>query len=185
MVGVRFKRGPDGRERDQQFHEFVAARRDRLVQTARLLTAGDMFLAEDLVQAALTKLYVSWPAFRRADNPDAYVRRVLVNALTDERRRIWRRFERPVAQLPDHSGPDSVRDSDPELARALAELPPKMRAAVVFRFLYELDVAETAEALGCSVGTVKSQTARALAKLRVSLTPVLDPDFQQYEQKVS
>lgn len=186
MVGVRQKRGPDGSERDQQFHEFVADRRGRLLHTARLLTAGDMFLAEDLVQTALTKLYVSWSAFRRADNPDGYVRRVLVNALTDERKRIWRRFERPVAQLPDLSGPDAMRDSDPELARALGELPPRMRAAVVFRFFYELDVAETAEALGCSAGTVKSQTARALDKLRVSLEqPASDTVFQKSKQEVS
>ena len=66
------------RDRDEQFHDFVVSRRPRLLHTATLLTAGDTHLAEDLVQAALTKLYVAWPAFQRADNPDGYVRRVLV-----------------------------------------------------------------------------------------------------------
>ncbi len=70
-------------ERDEQFHDFVVARRAALVRTATLLTAGDPHLAEDLVQSTLTKLYVAWPAFQRADNRDGYVRRVMVNALTD------------------------------------------------------------------------------------------------------
>lgn len=83
-------------ERDEQFHSFVASRRASLLRTATLLTAGDAHLAEDLVQSTLTKLYVAWPAFRRADNPDGYLRRTLVNALTDERRRWWRRHERTV-----------------------------------------------------------------------------------------
>jgi len=168
MVNVKRNRGSGRTERDEQFHDFVADRRGHLFHTARLLTAGDAFLAEDLVQTALTKLYVSWAAFRRADNPDGYVRRVLVNVLTDERSRVWRRLERPVADIPERSGA-AADDGDPELSRALQELPPKMRAAVVFRFFYDLDVAETAEALGCSIGTVKSQTARALDKLRVAL----------------
>lgn len=169
MENVRQKRAPGGSERDREFHEFVAERRGRLLHTARLLTAGDPHLAEDLVQTALTKLYVSWTAFRRADNPDGYLRRVLVNALSDERQRIWRRFERTVADIPDRAGSAGPRESDPELARALRELPPRMRAAVVFRYLDDLDVAETAVALGCSAGTVKSQTARGLEKLRSAL----------------
>ncbi|GGL04896.1 SigE family RNA polymerase sigma factor [Mangrovihabitans endophyticus] len=161
-------------ERDEQFHDFVAGRRAALVRTARLLTAGDTHLAEDLVQAALTKLYVSWPAFRRADNPDGYVRRVLVNVLTDERRRVWRRRERPMAQLPEQPGPardPATGPADDALRQALRDLPPRMRAAVVFRYFHELGVEETADALGCSVGTVKSQTARALDKLRTALRP--------------
>lgn len=139
-----------------------------MLHTARLLTAGDAYLAEDLVQTALTKLYVSWAAFRKAGRPDAYVRRALFNALLDEKGRVWRRFERPFAEVPDR--PEvTVDDGDPELARALGELPPRMRAAVVFRFVHDLDVVDTAQAMGCSVGNVKSQTARALDKLRASL----------------
>lgn len=167
---MRQDRGPDEPGRDEQFHEFVTERRGHLLRTARLLTAGDPHLAEDLVQAALTKLYISWTAYRRAENPDGYVRRVLVNALINERRRAWWRFERPSARLPESAArAGTTDDTDPELAEALRALPPRMRAAVVFRFFHELDVAETAHALGCSVGTVKSQTARALDKLRTAL----------------
>jgi RNA polymerase sigma-70 factor (sigma-E family) len=159
-----------------QFHDFVVRRRAQLVRTATLLTAGDAHLAEDLVQSTLTKLYVAWPAFRRADNPDGYVRRVLVNALTDERRRVWRRRERTVAELPDRAGAGPAGGPvDDRLKQALRDLPVKMRAAVVFRYFYDLDVADTADALGCSPGTVKSQTARALDRLRT----VLDTQFVQ------
>jgi RNA polymerase sigma-70 factor (sigma-E family) len=160
-------------ERDEQFHDFVLARRAGLVRTATLLTAGDKHLAEDLVQQTLTKLYVGWPAFRRAGNPDGYVRRVLVNALTDERRRIWRRRERSMAELPEvpfQAGSVEVEGTE-RLRKALRELPPRMRAAVVFRYFYDLGVTETADALGCSEGTVKSQTARALDRLRDVLSP--------------
>ncbi|GAB2583494.1 RNA polymerase sigma24 factor [Paractinoplanes abujensis] len=157
-------------ERDEQFHEFVADRRKWLLQTARLLTTGDQHLAEDLVQTALTKLYVSWSAYRRAENPDGYLRRVLVNAFLTERRRSWWRFERPSDRLPDRAEAQAGPvDLDPELSQALGELPPRMRAVVVLRFFHELDVAETAAAMGCSTGTVKSQTARALDKLRLAL----------------
>ena len=152
-----------------------------MLRTARLLTAGDAHLAEDLVQTALTKLYVSWAAYRRADSPAGYVRRTLVNALMDERRRIGR-FGRPVAEIPERSAPGTPAYDDPELSRALLALPPRMRAAVVFRFVYQLDVAQTAEALGCSVGTVKSQTARALDKLRAALQPAI-PVFSALQQQ--
>jgi len=164
-------------ERDEQFHDFVLARRAGLVRTATLLTAGDKHLAEDLVQQTLTKLYVGWPAFRRADNPEGYLRRALVNTLTDERRRIWRRRERSMAELPDvpwQAGSIEADGAD-RLRKALKDLPPRMRAAVVFRYFYDLGVAETADALGCSEGTVKSQTARALDRLRDILQPHVAP----------
>jgi RNA polymerase sigma-70 factor (sigma-E family) len=153
-------------ERDEQFHGFVISHRTQLVRTATLLTAGDGHLAEDLVQATLTKLYVAWPAFRRADNPEGYLRRTLVNALTDERRRWWRRHERPVAELPDRPDAEPAADEGGGIREAMRQLPPRMRAALVFRYFYDLDVADTADALGCSEGTVKSQTARALDRLR-------------------
>ncbi|GAA4962437.1 SigE family RNA polymerase sigma factor [Actinoplanes utahensis] len=157
-------------ERDEQFHRFVASRRAALVRTATLLTAGDAHLAEDLVQSTLTKLYVAWPAFQRADNPEGYVRRTLVNALTDERRRWWRRSERSMAEVPDRAAaPHAEGDLSDGLRVALRDLPPRMRAALVFRYFYDLDVADTADALGCSEGTVKSQTARALDRLRAVL----------------
>jgi RNA polymerase sigma-70 factor (sigma-E family) len=163
---VRQDNGSGRTGRDDQFHDFVQTRRAELVRTATLLTAGDPHLAEDLVQQTLTKLYVAWPSFRNADNPDAYLRRTLTNALIDERRRLWWRRERPVAEIPDRAAPATGDLASDNIRAALAALPPKMRAALVFRYFYDLDVAETAAALGCSQGTVKSQTARALDKLR-------------------
>ncbi|BCJ45525.1 RNA polymerase sigma24 factor [Actinoplanes ianthinogenes] len=162
-------------ERDEQFHRFVVSRRSGLVRTATLLTAGDAHLAEDLVQSTLTKLYVAWPAFQRADNPDGYLRRVLVNALTDERRRWWRRREESMADVPDQPAAEPVVPGElaDGLRVALKQLPPRMRAALVFRYFYDLDVADTADALGCSEGTVKSQTARALDRLRAVIGPSL------------
>ncbi|MFY1698135.1 MULTISPECIES: SigE family RNA polymerase sigma factor [unclassified Solwaraspora] len=157
-------------ERDEQFRDFVLARRTDLVRTATLLTAGDPHLAEDLVQSALTKLYVSWPAFRRSGNPGGYVYRTLVNTLRDEWRRPWRRRERTTPDLPEHAySPVGDGGPDERLRGALRALPPRMRAAIVFRYFHDLDVAETAEALGCSQGTVKSQTARGLDRLRAAL----------------
>ena len=148
----------------------MLAQRAGLLRTATLLTAGDRHLAEDLVQSALTKLYVAWPSFQRADNPQAYTRRVLVNALSDERRRLWRRREHSTAELPELPRTDQHGEAVTDgLRTALRELPPKMRAAVVFRYFHDLTVTETAEALGCSEGTVKSQTSRALARLRSAL----------------
>lgn len=159
-------------ERDEQFHRFVVSRRSGLVRTATLLTAGDAHLAEDLVQSVLTKLYVAWPAFQRADNPDGYLRRVMVNALTDERRRWWRRREETMADVPDLPAAEPMSGEVADgLRAALKQLPPRMRAALVFRYFYDLDVADTADALGCSEGTVKSQTARALDRLRAVIGP--------------
>ncbi|MGK5680627.1 SigE family RNA polymerase sigma factor [Actinoplanes sp. URMC 104] len=168
---MRRDSGSGRTERDEQFHDFVVGRRPHLLHTATLLTAGDTHLAEDLVQAALTKLYVAWPSFQRADNPDGYVRRVLVNTLIDEKRRIWRRREQTMAVLPEVEGSASP-SSGPvgeAVQQALRELPPRMRAAVVFRYFYDLDVAATADALSCSEGNVKSQTARGLDRLRAAL----------------
>ena len=104
--------------------------------------------------------------------PHPYARRVLVNALADEHRRPWRRRERPHAVLPDRPNPTSDEGLG-GLGPALLALPPRMRAAIVFRFLHDMSVAETAAALACSEGTVKSQTARGLEHLRSAL-PSLD-----------
>ncbi len=147
-----------------------------MLRTAVLLAAGDSHLAEDLVQATLTRLYVGWAAFERAANPDAYIRRALVNALIDERRRVWRRREQTVAELPDQAAADVAGNPAGQAVRqALRELPPRMRAAVVFRYFYDLDVAATADALKCSEGTVKSQTARGLDRLRAALEQTPSP----------
>jgi RNA polymerase sigma-70 factor (sigma-E family) len=159
--------------RDEEFKEFVLTRRAGLVRTATLLTAGDDHLAEDLVQTTLSRLYVAWPRVRRLENRDAYARRALANALIDETRRPWRR-EQSLAELPDRA-PRVAAASErvEELYRALRTLAPRMRTALVYRYFHDLSVAETAEALGCSQGTVKSQTARALDRLRSEMGAVL------------
>lgn len=155
--------------RDDDFRGFVLGSRARLLRTATLLTAGDAHLAEDLVQLTLTRVYLAWPRIRPEAGPEAYARRVLVNALTDERRRPFRRRETSHAEVPDTSphAPEGLEFGP--LHAALAGLPPGMRAAVVLRHVHELSVAETADALGCSEGNVKSQTSRGLDQLRASL----------------
>ncbi|GAB6898109.1 SigE family RNA polymerase sigma factor [Kineosporia succinea] len=166
--------------RDEEFLAFVAERRGHLVRTAVLLTAGDRHLAEDLTQTTLTQLYVRWAAFRAARNPDAYVRRCLVNALIDEKRRPWHR-EQVTEEIPDSvSSFMPFEDADPDvrteaLYAGLRELPPRMRAVLVLRYFHDLNVEETAEALSCSGGTVKSQAARALTKLRRGMSARLSP----------
>jgi RNA polymerase sigma-70 factor (sigma-E family) len=168
--------------RDEEFSAFVRISRPELVRSARLLTAGDSHLAEDLVQTALARLYVAWPKVRRAGTQHAYAWRILVNAHIDEvRRPRWRR-EQPVASPPDQPGlPDPglpqafAEGIDAASVRAaLAALPPRMRASVVLRHWADFSVEETAAILGCSEGTVKSQTAKAIAKLRDLLGP--DPN---------
>jgi RNA polymerase sigma-70 factor (sigma-E family) len=160
-------------DRDSEFVEFVTAQRAALVRMARLLTAGDGAFAEDLVQTTLTRLYVHWGRVRRAGNPVGYARTSLTHAFFDEQRRAHRRRETPSelqAELP-------TRELDLDLAHtvlaALASLAPRQRAVVVLRHWLDLDVAETARVLSCSTGTVKSQNAKALDRLRTILEPTI------------
>ena len=165
-----------GSRRDEEFRAYVVERRPALLRTALLLTAGDPHLAEDLVQQTLVAMYLAWPRIRRSAGPDGYAYRSLVNALTDQRRRAFWRRERATDDLPE---PDPVPELPLEerdaVRRALAALPAGMRAAVVLRHWVELDVAETAAALGCTQGTVKSQTARGLERMR-ELLAADDPE---------
>jgi RNA polymerase sigma-70 factor (sigma-E family) len=153
--------------RDDEFRAYVSERRPALLRTATLLTAGDAHLAEDLVQQTLIRMYVAWPRIQRRLGPDGYAYRTLVNVLTDQTRRgFWRR-ERSTDALPEPAvEPELALEERDAVRRALAALPAGMRAAVVLRHWIELDVAETAAALGCTQGTVKSQTARGLERLR-------------------
>jgi RNA polymerase sigma-70 factor (sigma-E family) len=157
------------RVREDQFRAYVLQSRGSLLRTATLLASGNAHQAEDLVQTVLLRMYVSWPRIR-SDTRDAYARKILVNAHLDERRRSYARHEQNHAEVPDvavEAAPPS--DTEAAVFRALAELPPRMRAAVILRHLHDASVAETADALGCSEGTVKSQTARGLAQLRATL----------------
>lgn len=147
------------------FPEFVAVRGQALQRTAFLLTS-DWALAEDLVQTALARAYPRWERIVR-DDPEAYVRRVLVNTWSSWWRRRWR-GELPSELLPDHAGPDEYAHSDRRTAvnDALARLPKRQRAIVVLRYHEDLPEAQVAHLLGIAVGTVKSQASKALAKLR-------------------
>jgi RNA polymerase sigma-70 factor (sigma-E family) len=166
-------------EQEAQFQEFVRARWSRLVRTAYLLT-GDAHHAEDLTQTALTKAYRSWRRVSRSDNPEAYVRRMLVTCNSD-RFRKRRVAEALTAAPPELAGRDAFSGADDRstLLGALTGLPPKQRAVIVMRYWEDLSEAEVAEILGCSPGTVKSQASKGLAKLRTypGLAQVMDgPD---------
>jgi RNA polymerase sigma-70 factor (sigma-E family) len=159
--------------RDDQFRLYVTRQRGSLLRMATLLSYGNPHRAEDLVQTVLLRLYLSWTKVR-SDTRDAYVHKMLVNAHLDERRRRHVRHEVPHAEVPDV---ESVEDAEPldieaTVFRALAQLPPRMRAAVILRYVYDVSVADTADALGCSEGTVKSQTARGLAQMRAALNGI-------------
>jgi RNA polymerase sigma-70 factor (sigma-E family) len=160
------------RQDEEAFRAFAQARRPALRRTAFLM-CGDWHQADDLVQTTLVKLYVAWRRVHRGDRPDAYTRRILTRCYLDERRRPWRR-EAPAAELADRPSPAVSPDDRLDLRAALDLLPARQRATVVLRFWADASVAETADALDCSEGTVKSQTARALATLRDHLA---DPAF--------
>ena len=149
------------------FREFVEANGATLLHAARLLT-GDPQRAEDLVQTALTKLYLRWG---RAREPLAYTRRVLVSTHIDSSRRRWW-GERSTEVVPEQPGDDpglAASDDRDELRRLLGELGPQERAVVVLRYYCDLTEKDTAAALRIPVGTVKSVTARALDRLRVEV----------------
>lgn len=152
------------------FDEFVVSRSPRLLRTAYLLV-HDWALAEDLLQTALAR---AWEAWRRIDgDPEPYVRRILVNTYASSWRRRWR-GELPTADFPETgaevASPDGVVVERDRVWRALRQLPRRQRAVLVLRYFEDLSEAEVADTLGCSVGTVKSQASRALAKLRLDET---------------
>ena len=150
------------------FDSFVSGSSDRLLRTAYLL-CRDRGHAEDLVQTALLRTARRWRTARQ--QPEAYARRVVVNLAKDRWRQLSRRpQETPIesdVRLPESDG---ILDRD-ELLRATRQLAPGQRAVLVLRYFDDLSVEETAAALGCSTGTVKSQTSRALENLRAALIP--------------
>ena len=163
------------------FSAFVAAHQRSLQRTAWLLT-GDWALAEDLVQTALAKTWTRWSHVLRDDAPEVYVRRVMLNTHATLRRRRWR-GELPAEYFPDVA--DATATDDHEVVErlrvraALGALPSRQRAVVVLRYFDDLSEKQVASILGCSVGTVKSQASRALAKLRVH--PALALDLRRQE----
>ncbi|GGB72598.1 RNA polymerase subunit sigma-24 [Knoellia flava TL1] len=159
-------------DRDPDFTAYVMARRPQLYRTAVLL-CGDPHRAEDVVQDALVRLYAVWPRVASIGNVDAYVRRVIVNAHLSDRRRPWRR-ESP-RELPDTAMAPGFGFEETDAVRAaIRRLPPGQRRVVVLRHIWGLSVEQTAQELGISTGTVKSQTADALASLRQALSPAYE-----------
>ncbi|WP_406567729.1 SigE family RNA polymerase sigma factor [Actinoallomurus soli] len=158
--------GPVGTASHDEFRDFVAARRPTLLRAALLLTA-DRTEAEDLLQAALARTYLAWDRIRDRSALDGYVRRAMVNInISWWRRRRLEEYptdEMPDTPVADHTGRSELRDA---LERLLDRLPARQRAYIVLRYFDDLTEAEIAEALGVSVGTVKSTVSRAMAKLR-------------------
>lgn len=156
---------------EQEFAEYFARRQDAVRRTAFLL-CGDWHKADDLAQVAFVALHRRWRKIRDRAALDAYVRKTLVRASIDESRRPWRR-ERFVDDLPEPPPDEKGFDTDvvnrEMLLEGLRQVPPRQRAVLVLRYFDGLDVAQTAETLGCTEGTVKSQTARGLATLRTAL----------------
>ncbi len=156
------------RDSEADFERFVHERGSALLRTAHLLT-GDQGQAQDLLQDVLEKVFLRWDSVRTKDEPVAYVRRCLVNASTNR----WRRLRARVREVTWHAGVDVVA-ADPmrsvdlrdELDRVLAQLTQQQRTVLVLRYWEDMSEADTARLLGCSVGTVKSQASRGLAKLR-------------------
>ncbi|MFD8426045.1 MULTISPECIES: SigE family RNA polymerase sigma factor [Streptomyces] len=157
--------------RDEEFRNFVTGRWPGLMRTAFLLT-GDRYAAEDLVQSTLERAYTAWRRVSAADDPDAYVRRVMINAHARRHRRRLKEFLAPkddsglVREPADATDPMARADDRGALLEALVQLPARQREAVVLRYWEDLTETQTARAMGCSVGTVKSNTAKGIAKLR-------------------
>ncbi|WP_240134307.1 SigE family RNA polymerase sigma factor [Streptomyces sp. MUM 178J] len=157
------------RSRAEEFKEFAVGRSSALFRSACLLTSGDAYLAEDLTQETLGRVYTQWGRVSRADNPAGYAQTVLVRTfLTHQRRRSA--SERPLGELPDSAAPPG---GDPALRvallEALARLAPKDRAVVVLRYWEDRSVEETADAMSVSSAAVRTRSVRALAQLRDQL----------------
>jgi RNA polymerase sigma-70 factor (sigma-E family) len=159
---------------DDEFDLFVRSRTHALLRSAYLLT-GDQHLAEDLVQSALTRTHQAWRRLERTGNAESYARRTMYHLQVSwwRRRKVPESLPGVVPDRPgdDHAGAVSLRLS---LRAALQQLTPKQRAVLVLRFFEDRSESEAADLLGVTVGTVKSQTAKGLARLR-EIAPELSP----------
>ena len=153
-------------DRDKGFTDYFASRSSAMRGTAFLL-CGDWHRAEDIVQTAFVKLYRAWNRVARHEVLDAYARQILIRTFLDETRRGFFHRERPTAEDADRVVHDQGGVEDRMvLTRALAKVPPRQRAVLVLRYWEDLSIEETAKALRCTAGTVKSQTARGLEAMR-------------------
>ncbi|MGH3235494.1 MAG: SigE family RNA polymerase sigma factor [Streptosporangiaceae bacterium] len=169
--------GRDGGGIDERFAAYVRERGDHHLRVAVLLT-GDWHAAEDLVQASLVKLYRAWPRLDTGADPDAYLRRIMINTQRSWWRARWRR-ETPTALLPESAPGDDIADRQALGAlvrQALATLPRQQRAVLVLRYCEDLPEAEVAGLLGCTVGTVKTHAHRGVRSLR----DLLGGEFDRY-----
>ncbi len=180
--GMEVSRGVKSEDREREFAEYMAARQPSLLRTAYLLS-GDRHTAEDLVQTAFAKLYLAWDRVHERGSMDGYVRRILVNENNSLWRRAWKRREHARESLPDQPREDAYDDGLREAVWDVVQtLPSKARAVVVLRYYEQMSEAETAQLLGISVGTVKSQCSRALAALRETAPVHLNPDHREEER---
>jgi RNA polymerase sigma-70 factor (sigma-E family) len=163
------------------FSAYVAARRPQLFRSACLLS-GDAHRAEDIVQDALTKLYAAWDRVSRMDNIDGYVRRIIVNAHYSDRRRPWRR-ESPSEPSEIALEPGFPLEDADAIRSALRSLPAGQRRVMVLRHIWGLTIEETAAELQISAGTVKSQSADAMAALRRALAPQFPTALWQVDKR--
>jgi RNA polymerase sigma-70 factor (sigma-E family) len=155
-----------------EFVEFAGAAAPRLCRTAFLL-CGNWHTAQDLSQATLAKVFVSWRRISRRDSANAYAHRTLVNTyLAASRRRSY--SETPVSQVPEAASRAETTDLRIVLLQALAGLTPRARAVVVLRYWEDRSVDQVAEMLGCTAGNVRTQSSRALEKLREALGDLAD-----------
>ena len=154
--------------RDAEFTEFAAARLASLRRVAYLL-CRDWDRADDLVQAAITKLYVHWERAQADGKVEAYARTIVVREFLGERRTAWARRVSLGAQHPEPAAPASDSDLAMDVRNCLGALPARQRATLVLRFYCDFSVTDTAQVLGCTTGTVKSQTAKGLDSLRKAL----------------
>jgi len=166
------------REDEDRFREF-AVRQAAPLRRCAYLFCGDWHLAEDLMQNTLVKIYRAWPRITRQDATGNYARRVLLRTWLDEKRRPWRRAEIGHGDLPEVSddsiGPATAAERSwrrDVVHRALLRVPNRQRAVLVLRYFDELSIIETAAAMGCTEGTVKSQAARGLANLRAAMVDI-------------
>jgi RNA polymerase sigma-70 factor (sigma-E family) len=182
MTAQAISRDRGSVDRQADFDAFVVARSGALLRTAYLLTR-DHALAEDLLQTALTRAWFAWS--RITGDPEPYVRRILVNTYASWWRRKWN-GEQATGELPEEPRGDFAAGADVshDLWQALGRLTRRQRAVVVLRYFDDLTEVETARALGVSVGTVKSQTSRAMAALRLdpALDRTLDPARREGEE---
>ena len=182
LVGSGVTMTDRARTRDAEFAEYMHARQASLLRTAYLLT-GDRHSAEDLVQTSLAKLYLAWDKVHDRGSMDGYVRRIMVNENNSLWRRPWKKREVAAEAMPERQVVDEYDEgARGELWELVQTLPKKARAVVVLRYYEELSEAETADVLGISVGTVKSQASRALATLR-ERAPEMHPRHGEEEER--